>query len=78
MNFQLDTGYSSQAGRRSLNEDFAALALGQGAEASRGAVAAIADGVSAGGLGKEAAQTTVTVLVRDYFATPETWITDCP
>lgn len=75
MNFQLDTGYSSQAGRRSHNEDFAALALGQGAEASRGAVAAIADGVSAGGLGKEAAQTTVTVLVRDYFATPETWDT---
>ena len=40
-----------------------------------GAIAAIADGVSMGGMGREAAQTTVTRLVRDYFGTPETWDT---
>ena len=40
-----------------------------------GAIAAIADGVSMGGMGREAAQTTVMSLVRDYFGTPETWDT---
>lgn len=40
-----------------------------------GAIVAIADGVSTGGMGREAAQTTVTSLVRDYFGTPETWDT---
>lgn len=34
---------------------------------------AVADGVSMGGMGREAAQTTVTSLVRDYFGTPPTW-----
>jgi len=36
-------------------------------------LAAVADGVSAGGWGREAAQTTVTSLVRDYGCTPATW-----
>ena len=40
-----------------------------------GSIVAIADGVSTGGMGKEAAQTTVTSLVRDYYGTPETWDT---
>jgi serine/threonine protein phosphatase PrpC len=40
-----------------------------------GAIAAIADGVSAGGLGRQAAQTTVTALLQDYFATPPSWDT---
>ena len=38
-----------------------------------GVIAAVADGVSRGGMGKEAAQTTVVSLLRDYFGTPETW-----
>ena len=37
---------------------------------SMGSTVAIANGVSAGGIGREAAQTTVTSLVRDYYATP--------
>jgi serine/threonine protein phosphatase PrpC len=40
-----------------------------------GSIVAIADGVSTGGMGREAAQTTVTSLVRDYYGTPETWDT---
>ena len=40
-----------------------------------GCILAIADGVSTGGMGKEAAQTSVTSLVRDYFSTPQTWDT---
>lgn len=75
MSFELDCGCASETGRKALNEDFAGLQLGQGRERERGAIAAIADGVSAGGNGREAAQTTVNTLVNDYFATPDTWDT---
>ncbi|RZJ15603.1 MAG: bifunctional protein-serine/threonine kinase/phosphatase [Acidovorax sp.] len=75
MSFELDFGQSSEAGRKELNEDFAALVSGQGRDRDRGAIAAIADGVSTGGNGREAAQTTVNTLVNDYFATPATWDT---
>lgn len=75
MSFDLEFGFVSQPGRKPENEDFAALVSGQGRERARGAIAAIADGVSTGGFGREAAQTTVTTLVRDYFGTPETWDT---
>src|SRR3989344_3586582 len=75
MTFELDFGHTSQAGRKEVNEDFAALVLGQGRDRERGAIAAIADGVSTGGNGREAAQTSVNTLVNDYFATPDTWDT---
>ncbi len=75
MSFELDIGHTSQAGRNEVNEDFAALLQGQGRDRERGAIAAIADGVSTGGNGREAAQTTVNTLVNDYFATPDTWDT---
>lgn len=75
MSFELDFGCVSQAGRKEGNEDFAALVEGRGRDLPRGAIAALADGVSAGGNGREAAQTTVRTLLSDYFATPETWDT---
>ena len=75
MAFEIDIGFSSLAGKREINEDFAAAMLPEPGRESMGAIAAIADGVSMGGMGREAAQTTVTSLVRDYFATPETWDT---
>ena len=75
MAFDIDIGYASQAGRKNTNEDFCAAMLPPPGQADMGSIVAIADGVSAGGLGKEAAQTTVTSLVRDYYGTPETWDT---
>ena len=75
MAFDIDIGFSSKQGRKSLNEDFAAAMLPEPGQERRGAIVAIADGVSDGGMGREAAQTTVTSLVRDYFGTPETWDT---
>ena len=75
MSFELDFGCVSQAGRKEGNEDFAALVEGRGRDLPRGVIAALADGVSAGGNGREAAQTTVRTLLSDYFATPETWDT---
>jgi serine/threonine protein phosphatase PrpC len=75
MAFDIDIGYASQAGRKDTNEDFCAAMLPPPGQADMGSIVAIADGVSAGGLGREAAQTTVTSLVRDYYGTPETWDT---
>ena len=75
MAFEIDIGFTSRAGAKDINEDFAAAMLPEPGYETMGAIAAIADGVSMGGLGREAAQTTVTSLVRDYFGTPETWET---
>ena len=75
MAFDIDIGFASQAGRKPLNEDFCAAMLPTQGQEDMGSIVAIADGVSAGGMGREAAQTTATSVVRDYFGTPETWDT---
>jgi serine/threonine protein phosphatase PrpC len=75
MAFEIDIGYASHIGKKSVNEDFCAAMLPEPGQERLGAICAIADGVSAGGKGKEAAQTTVMSLVRDYFGTPDTWDT---
>lgn len=75
MSFEMDIGYTSLAGAKPVNEDFAGAMLPEEGQEGMGVIAAIADGVSAGGLGQEAAQTTVATLVRDYYGTPQTWDT---
>ncbi len=75
MAFDLDIGFATLAGRKSTNEDFCAAMLPEPGREGMGSIVAIADGVSTGGMGREAAQTTVTSLVRDYYGTPETWDT---
>jgi serine/threonine protein phosphatase PrpC len=75
MAFDIDIGYTSLTGKKPVNEDFCAAMLPDAGQTSLGAICAIADGVSTGGEGKEAAQTTVMSLVRDYFGTPDTWDT---
>ena len=75
MAFNIDIGFATQAGRKDSNEDFCAAMLPEPGQEGMGSIVAIADGVSTGGMGKEAAQTTVTSLVRDYYGTPETWDT---
>ena len=75
MALDVDIGWHSVRGQRAENEDFAAALRPAPNEAGRGLVAAIADGVSTGGGGREAAQTTVMGLLQDYFATPATWDT---
>ncbi|MEJ8846313.1 bifunctional protein-serine/threonine kinase/phosphatase [Variovorax rhizosphaerae] len=73
MSFEVDIGFSSQRGPREANEDFAGAVHAPRGEEARGLIAAISDGVSTGGGGREAAQTTVMGLLSDYFATPDTW-----
>ncbi len=73
MSFHVDIGHASACGPRSANEDFAGATLAPPPDQDRGLIAAVADGVSAGGQGLEAAQTTVMGLLADFFATPPTW-----
>lgn len=75
MSFDLEVGCASECGPRSVLEDHAGVARPAPHEEAWGVVAALADGVSSGGLGREAAQTTVMTLLRDYYATPATWDT---
>ena len=73
MSFDVDIGWASERGPRTDMEDFAAARRPAAGESAWGVIAAVADGVSEGGLGKEAAQTTVMGLLRDWYATPATW-----
>ena len=73
MSFDVEIGHASQRGPRDLNEDFAGAVRGEGADRARGLIAAVADGVSSGGFGLEASQTTVMALLNDFFGTPAHW-----
>lgn len=75
MSFDVQTGQASQRGPREKLEDFAAIRHPEQYEQPWGLIAAIADGVSEGGRGREAAQTAVLGLLADYHATPATWDT---
>ena len=74
MPLDLSIGHATQAGKRERNEDFCGIVTPEGAElAARGAMLAVADGVSGNGEGREAAEYAVRGLLADYYATPETW-----
>ena len=67
-------GHATRTGKRKRNEDFVgAVTPGTDELAARGALLAVADGVSGEGAGREAAEYTVRGLLADYYATPETW-----
>ena len=73
MSFDVDIGFASEAGHRDFNEDCAGVLRPPPHDEGRGLLAVIADGVSAGGLGREAARTAVASLVEDFHAVPSTW-----
>ncbi|XHS78964.1 protein phosphatase 2C domain-containing protein [Burkholderiaceae bacterium UC74_6] len=75
MSFDISIGLASAKGPREDMEDFAAVQRPDTPDEALGWIAALADGVSQGGGGRVAAQTTVTSLVRDYFGTPPRWDT---
>lgn len=75
MTFDVEVGLACRRGLRSKLEDCAQVAHPRPDEEAWGVVAALADGVSAGGGGREAARSTVHALLNDYYATPGTWDT---
>ncbi|HEY8608851.1 MAG TPA: bifunctional protein-serine/threonine kinase/phosphatase [Noviherbaspirillum sp.] len=68
------TGHATGAGQRERNEDFVGMVTPAGpALASKGLLAAVADGVSGNEGGRQAAEYAVRGLLADYYATPDTW-----
>ncbi|WP_418320769.1 protein kinase domain-containing protein [Piscinibacter sakaiensis] len=72
MSVDVDIGQASDRGPQPLNEDFCAW---RDDGEAHGLVAALADGVSSGGGGRDAARSTVLSLVNDHGAAPDTWDT---
>jgi len=69
-------GQFTSAGRKEINQDSLAARLPEGFELSvKGAVFAVADGISSSSCSQVAAQTAVKSFVADYYATPEAWST---
>ena len=74
MPLEFAVGHATRTGKRERNEDFVGAVTPDAAElAARGALLAVADGVSGEAAGREAAEYAVRGLLADYYATPETW-----
>ncbi len=74
MPLSLQFGYATASGPRERNEDYGGYVTPDAAlAASKGMLAVVADGVSGGHHGREAAESSVRNLLADYYATPETW-----
>lgn len=70
----LSVAQASIAGVKAINEDAIGIRVPDGKLlTNKGAVAVIADGVSAAEAGKEASETCVRNLLSDYFSTPDSW-----
>lgn len=75
MPLTLEFGYTSAIGPRERNEDYGGFVEPADPQlaATKGMLAAVADGVSGGSHGREAAESAVRNLLTDYYATPDTW-----
>ncbi len=74
MKLNFSVGESSVTGPRPRNEDYIGLVTPADSQLSiKGALLAVADGISGGAGGAEAAEMTIRTISADYYATPETW-----
>ena len=74
MPLKFEIGQSSLTGPRERNEDYVGIVTPDGEQLSvKGALIAVADGVSGNAGGGEAAEMTVRTVSADYYATPDTW-----
>jgi len=72
--FQTTVGSYSDAGIKPVNEDAVGFRIPEDHLLNiKGAVAALADGVSTAEAGKEAAELCISTVLTDYYTTPETW-----
>lgn len=76
MTLKLSIGESTLTGPRERNEDYVGVVTPTDSVLStKGALFAVADGVSGNVGGREAAEMTVRTVSADYYATPDTWLT---
>lgn len=74
MSLQFEIGQSSLTGPRTRNEDYVGVVTPSNEQLSiKGALIAVADGVSGSAGGGEASEMTVRTVSTDYYATPDTW-----
>lgn len=74
MPLQFEIGQSSLTGPRERNEDYVGVVTpGHEQLSTKGALMAVADGVSGNAGGGEASAMTVRTVSADYYATPDTW-----
>jgi protein phosphatase len=74
MSLQFEIGQSSLTGPRERNEDYVGIVTPISEQLStKGALIAVADGVSGNAGGGEASEMTVRTVSADYYATPDTW-----
>ena len=75
MPLTLEFGYTTATGPRERNEDYGGFVEPADPQlaATKGMLAVVADGVSGGSHGREAAESSVRNLLADYYATPDTW-----
>ncbi|MFA7350216.1 MAG: bifunctional protein-serine/threonine kinase/phosphatase [Methylotenera sp.] len=74
MSLQFTIGQSSLTGPRTRNEDYVGVVTPVSEQLSiKGALMAVADGVSGNAGGGEASEMTVRTVTSDYYATPDTW-----
>ena len=74
MPLKFDIGQSSLTGPRERNEDYVGIVTPEHEQLSvKGALIAVADGVSGNAGGGEASEMTVRTVSADYYATPDTW-----
>ncbi len=71
---KLSSAQHTDKGLKAENEDFHALYLPEGpALKTKGAVIAIADGMSGSEAGREASEACVSGFINDYYSTPDSW-----
>lgn len=71
---QLSLGQCSSAGRKALNQDHCTAQIPDGPLlTAKGAVLALADGISSSVVSQEAAQAAVNGFVQDYYCTADPW-----
>ena len=74
MSLQFEIGQSSRTGPRARNEDYVGVVTPSNEHLSiKGALIAVADGVSGNAGGGEASEMTIRTITADYYATPDTW-----
>ena len=74
MSLKFEIGQSSLTGPRERNEDYVGVVTPENEQLSvKGALIAVADGVSGNAGGGEASEMTVRTVSSDYYATPDTW-----
>ena len=73
MPLTLEFGHATATGPRERNEDYGGYVEPEGQlAATKGMLAVVADGVSGGSHGREAAEASVRNLLADYYSTPDT------